>query len=413
MDLIASSSRAVPSSLPGSLSGLVRERLFPRPGRPFGPIWIQGVSVGEVEVASTLAGVLSRRRPGIPLLLTSTTPAGVALLSRRFPPGSGPATRPFPLDLPRTVLRFFDFVGPRVLVLVETELWPVVLATASRRGTPVLLASARLSHSSTRRYVRYSRLFRGPLAALTRVLARTDRDADAFVEIGIPQDRVTVSGDLKYDREVPADPPFASRVLRLAAGRPILVAGSIAEEEIPIVASLPGRLAGGSGRPFLLLAPRRTESFSTASRALETEGLRTVRRSVAEAAGEEADAFLLDTVGELASAYRLGTIALLGGTFAPKGGHNVLEPLSAGLPVLVGPSTGNIREAVAAAGAAVRTVPDENALAPAVALLLADPFARARAADAARRLFAANRGAAARAADAALALLDAPPGTAE
>ena len=177
--------------LPRGLAELVRRRLVPEPGRPFGPIWIHGVSVGEVEVAVTLAAALRQRRACVPLLVTSTTPAGIDLLSRRFPRGDGGIpTRPFPLDLPPSVRRFFRSVGPRVLVLVETELWPAILSEAGRRGVPVLLASARLSPRSVRRIRALSSLFRRQLGAITQVLARTGEDAGRFAEIGIEASRV-------------------------------------------------------------------------------------------------------------------------------------------------------------------------------------------------------------------------------
>ncbi|HQQ79617.1 MAG TPA: glycosyltransferase N-terminal domain-containing protein, partial [Thermoanaerobaculia bacterium] len=149
----------------------------------------------------TLATELTRRRPSIPLLLSATTPAGVGLLSRRLASASLP-WRPFPLDLPSAVRRFFDAERPRLLVLVETELWPAVLNEARRRGVPVLLANARLSERSAARYRRASALFSGPLSALTRVLARTDVDAARFVEIGVPAARVVASGDMKFDHAV-------------------------------------------------------------------------------------------------------------------------------------------------------------------------------------------------------------------
>lgn len=408
MDLKPTNGGQGPPPLPRDLASLVRERLVPRTGLPFGPIWIQGVSVGEVEVASTLARALSERRPGVPLLLTSTTPAGVALLARRFPAGEGEvSTRPFPLDLPPSVRRFFRAVGPRLLVLVETELWPAILGEARRRSVPVLLVSARLSARSVARLRRVRPLLRRPFAAISRVLARTEDDARRFREIGVEPSKVEVGGDLKFDRTEPGAPEFGERVLSLAAGREILVAGSLAAEEVPLVAEAVSILAREGRAPFLLAAPRRPETWDGAALALESRGLRVERRSAGAEPGRQADAFLLDSVGELASAYRLGTVALLGGTFAPKGGHNVLEPLLCGLPVVVGPSTANIRQAVQAASGAVFPATDARSAAEALARLLSDPAERERAAAAARGLFSSSRGAAGRAADAALALFDA------
>jgi 3-deoxy-D-manno-octulosonic-acid transferase len=386
---------------------LVRERLWPSRSaalRPESALWIQAVSVGEVEVASTFVECMKRLLPSLPILATSTTPAGVGLLFRRL---TGVAEcRPFPLDLPFSVRRFFDVTRPRLLVLVETELWPGVLSEAGRRKTPVLLVNGRLSERSARRYRFAPRFFRAPLDALTRVSARSQMDAERFVSIGVPADRVTVGGDMKLDRPVPAEPSFSEAFRRLAASRPVLVAGSIADREIPLALEVKRRLAADGIDIFLLLAPRRPDSFDEVARRCSEEGLRIVRRSRLDASGERADVFLLDSLGELAGAYRLGDIALLGGTFAPKGGHNVLEPLRAGLPVLHGPSIWNIREVLEAARGAVFEVADAKAAARAASALLRDPVAHATARTAAARVFDINERATARAAERVLSLLE-------
>jgi 3-deoxy-D-manno-octulosonic-acid transferase len=398
-------SATIPAQAP--LFPLIFSRLFPgRTGLAPGGVWIQGVSLGEVEVALTLAAELSQARPGLPLLMTSTTPAGVGLLSRRAGPAGFP-WRPFPLDLPSAVRRFFDVQRPRLLVLVETELWPVVLNEARRRRVPVLLANARLSAKSAARYRRASRLFAGALSALSRVLARSPRDAARFVEVGVPAPLVSVSGDLKFDRPDLKEPAFAPEARALAEGRPILVAGSAAGDEISLVLDVRRRLAEKAPL-FLVLAPRRPEDFGAAARLAAATGLRVALRSAlnGHASAGGADVLVLDTLGELAGAYALADASILGGTFAPKGGHNVLEPLRAGSPVVVGPSVENIRETVEAAEGAVFPAADAEAAAAALGPLLAGGEARARAADSARALFAAGAGAAARTAAAALELLD-------
>lgn len=397
----------LPSEAP--LFPLVVSRLFPAAEGPKtqGGIWIQGVSLGEVEIAVTLADELAARRPDLPVLLTSTTPAGVGLLSRRRPG----AWRTFPLDVPFSVRRFFDVTAPRLLVLVETELWPSVLHEAHRRAVPVLIVNARLSETSARRYRRAARVLGGSWDALTRVLARTPEDAARFLEIGVPKERIALGGDLKFDRASAPDPPFADDVRRLACGRPVLVAGSIAEAEVPLVLDVRRRLATDPPGVFLVLAPRQPEAFDAAARAAEADGLVVARRSRlplpardGEAARERVDVLLLDSVGELAGTYALGGAALLGGTFAPKGGHNVLEPLRAGSPVVHGPSIFNIRPALAAAAGAVFAASDARTAADALRPLLTEPARRALAFEAARALFAKHAGAARVAADAILAL---------
>ncbi len=413
MGIVASSGRAgsrkpEPAGRVG-LPGLIARRLVPAAGSARADVWIQGVSVGEVEIARTLALALREARPALPLLVTSTTPAGVALLGKRFGDLDPlPRLQPFPLDLAPSVGRLLASARPRLLVLVETELWPVLLSAARRRKLPVLVASARLSERSARRLRAAGPLFRGPLSAISAVAARTEEDAARFAAAGVPADRIRVAGDMKFDRPLPPEPAFAGELRALAAGRPVVVAGSAAEEELDLALSLPKRLAGPSGAPLLLLAPRRTEAWDEAARRAAAAGLRVRRRSRPDEGGP-ADVYLLDTIGELASAYRLGDAALLGGTFGNRGGHNVLEPLLCGLPVVVGPSIGSIRRAVEAAGEAVTAVAGPEEAVAALARLLDDRSARERAGAAAGALFACHRGATERTARLALELLDASP----
>jgi 3-deoxy-D-manno-octulosonic-acid transferase len=265
--------------------------------------------------------------------------------------------------------------------------------------------NARLSERSARRYRRIARLFGASWDALTRVLARTQEDASRFEEIGVPPSRIAVGGDLKFDRPPAPAPAFAPRLRRLAGGRPVLVAGSIAESEIALILEVRRRLSVDPPGVLLVLAPRQPEVFDGAEARARADGLAVVRRSSLEPPeGERADVFLLDSVGELAGTYGLGEAAILGGSFAPKGGHNVIEPLRAGVPVVHGPSTWNIRSALEAARGAVFAASDARSAAEALRPLLADKAARSRSTAITRDLFAGHVGAARSAAEAALQL---------
>ncbi len=375
---------------------LLRERLLPRRDPSPADVWIQAVSVGEIEIAVTLATALRERAPGIALLVSATTPAGMALLPTRFGPASGVSLRPFPLDLGRSVRRFFDAIRPGLLVLVETELWPRTLAEAGRRHVPVVIVNGRLSEGSLRGLRLVGPLVGRALAAVTHVAARTPDDAARFVAAGIPASRVVVAGDLKLDRPLAPEPAFARRLRALAAGRGVVVAGSLADAEIPVLLAAYRSLRAAGGDAFLLAAPRQPTGFEEARRRLSEGGLAVVRRSDPEAENERADVFLLDTIGELASSYRVGDAALLGGTFVPKGGHNVLEPLRAGLPVVHGPSVRNIAATLEAARGAVFEAADGVGAGRRLAALLRDEGARRRAAEAAGALFTRHAGATAR-----------------
>jgi 3-deoxy-D-manno-octulosonic-acid transferase len=261
--------------------------------------------------------------------------------------------------------------------------------------------NARLGAASTRRYRALKRVFARPLAAIGHVSARSEEDAARFREIGVPAARVSVEGDMKLDRPLADEPAFAESARGLARGRPTWIAGSVADEELDAVLDAHAQVRR-SLDAFLILAPRRPESFEDAARRLGERRLAFTRRS--RLSDTPADVLLLDSIGELAGAYRLADASFLGGTFGRRGGHNVVEPLRASLPTLHGPSTSNIRTTLEAATGAVRLVETPAKLGAAVAALLDDPGARARAAETAERLFAQSSGATRRAAERALAM---------
>jgi 3-deoxy-D-manno-octulosonic-acid transferase len=396
-----------PASVPSgrerfAVFSLLRERLLPRSEPSPADVWIHAVSVGEVEVAATLAAALHDRAPERTLLVSATTPAGVNLLPKRFGADSGVSHRPSPFDLGVSVRRFFDAVRPGTLVLVETELWPRMLAEAGRRQVPVVVVNGRLSERSLRGLRLARPLFRRALAAITRVAARTPDDAIRFAAAGVEASRIFVAGDLKLDRPLAAEPVFAERLGALADGRPVVVAGSVAEGEIPVLLAARRSLRAAGGDALFLVAPRQPAAFDETARRLASGGLTVVRRTDRPGSNERPDAFLLDTIGELASAYRGGAAALLGGTFVGKGGHNVLEPLRAGLPVVHGPSVWNIRTTLEVAEGAVFPARDGDDAGRILARLLRDDDARRRAAGAAETLFFRHAGAAERAVTAIL-----------
>ena len=361
-----------------------------------GAIWIQAVSVGEVEVARRTIAELTRHENPPPLVLTATTATGLAL-ARRFA-GEEIPVYPCPVDLPGPVRRAFERITPRLLVLVETELWPEMIARADRLNVPVAVVNARLSQRSFTRYRRVRGLLRPLLEPVTRVLARSQADAGRFAELGIPAHRIRVTGNIKYDLVADTTPlPWGDRIAAWSAGRPVVVAGSTMEgEEAAVLDALDGLPA--EVRPFLILAPRHPERFDDAAAILAGRGLATVRRSALDLAPERPDALLLDTIGELGRAYRYASAAFVGGSLVPTGGHNPLEPAAWGVPVLTGPHIFNFEEIYAdltAAGAA-RIVSSSGELGSVLAAWLSEPGAAAARGTAGRKVVEANRGAARR-----------------
>jgi len=358
-----------------------------------GGIWLQAVSVGEVEVARRLIAGFEETAPELPLFLTATTATGLALARRTV--GLEIPVHPCPVDLAAPVRRTFEHARPRLLVLVETELWPEMIHRAGVLGIPVVVVNARLSERAFRRYRAARGMLRGLLAPVTRVLARSTADRERFMALGIPEERVGITGNVKYDLAADTTPlEWADEVEEWAAGRPVLIAGSTMEGEEPAVLDALDRLPE-SLRPFLLLAPRHPERFAAVAELLAARGLAVARRSAISAAPPRPDVLLLDTIGELARAYRHADAAFIGGSLVPTGGHNPLEPAVWGTPVLTGPHLFNFREVydeLIAAGAA-RVVDGIDELASVLGAWLAEPEAAAGRGRAGRGVVAANRGA--------------------
>ena len=389
--------------------GTHRPPLAPRLGRSLpaivpGGVWVQAVSVGEVAVARPLLAELRRRRPEQPLILSATTATGLQVAS-----GSqvADAVLPFPLDLPTAVNRYLNVVDPRLVVLVETELWPELLHACGRRSIPVALVNARVSDASFRGYERIRGILRPLLAPVTLVLAQDTLDAERLAAMGIAPERIEVVGNIKFDAAPPGAEPLAlAELRRLAGGRPVLIAGSTMSGEddavLDAVLSLPKER-----RPFVILAPRHPERASEALESATGRGLMTVRRTHLDTAPASCDVVVLDTIGELAALYAMADVAFVGGSLAPTGGHNPIEPARHAVPVLTGPNVRNfaaVYDRFFQAGAA-RVVRDRGELTTAIKTLLADPDSARRAGEAGRELLARNAGATARTVDALERLL--------
>ncbi len=309
-----------------------------------------------------------------------------------------------PMDLPGAVRRFLDHFRPAALLLLEMEIWPNLLKGCEVRDIPVGIASARLSEKSAARYQRFGRtLILTAMRRLHVIAAQTAGDAERFIAVGVPPERVRVGGNLKFDFALPADLSARAATLRGAlGGRRAWVAGSTheGEEKICLAAQHALEKRFGADAPLLILVPRLTGRFDTVAELLTREGVAFARRSQgAPPLFSGCNVLLVDTLGELMDFYATAEVAFVGGTLVPDiGGHNLLEPAALGLPVICGPHTQNapqVAQLLREAGA-LRVVEDEASLAAALEGLLQDVEARIAAGEAGRAVVESNRGAVAR-----------------
>jgi 3-deoxy-D-manno-octulosonic-acid transferase len=373
-----------------------RERFGFVPARPAGGVWLHAVSVGEVQACAALVAALQRRHPELPLTVSTFTPTGAARARALF--GNVAQVCYVPYDLPGAVRRFLGRVQPRLAVIFETELWPNLYRACGRRRIPLVIASARISARSVSRYQRLGGLFRSTLAQAAVVAAQAPADAERFRALGAAAAGTHVTGNIKFDFELPGD--IAARGARLraqyAAHRPLWVAGSThggAEEQALIEAQRQVRTHLPDA--LLVMAPRHPQRFAEAAQALAQAGVPFARRSESDAAASDCQVLLLDSLGELLDFYAAADVAFVGGSLVPVGGHNLLEPAALGVPILTGPHNFNSAEVarLLLARGAAQVVEDAAQLAARVTQLLRDADERARIGAAGRACVESNRGA--------------------
>jgi 3-deoxy-D-manno-octulosonic-acid transferase len=360
-----------------------------------GAVWVHGASVGEILAAIRLLDRL--HQTGHSVMTSTQTVTGRDVLRRTRPEVPCQLA---PLDHPWCVERALARARPAALVLIETELWPCWIAAADRRGVPVVLVSGRVSDRSFSRYRCARPLVGRTLRRLRAVGARTPEDARRFRSLGVPPGSIEVTGDLKLDGDE-RPRPVAADLVRVFGRAPLFVAGSThpGEERAALSALCAVEEAGLSAA--LVLAPRHLDRAGEIERIARGEG-RSVRRrtEVGWAPLRPGEVLLLDSVGELASLYARADAAFVGGSLAPIGGHNVLEPVFCGRPALFGSHTRNVRHAVEIlerCGAGRRVV-DARDLGRAVVELLADPAAARARGERGRDALRRHRGSAERAA---------------
>lgn len=364
-------------------------------GKPV--IWIHAVSVGEILAVAGLIQEMRERFAGYAIAISTTTSTGHKLAGDRFGPEN---VFFFPLDLGFAVQRYMRLLRPRLVVIAETEFWPNFLRIASQSGAAVAVVNARISDRSYSRYRRFASLLRIVLRSVDRFLAQTEEDARRLVGIGAEQDRIQMAGNLKFDAAAPATKSevgqLLARLQEISAG-PVVVLGSTVEGEEQMLLATLRAIIERHPRALVILAPRHKERFDAVAELLSNHGIPFTRRSYPEWPRNvtSGSILLLDTIGELASIYSLAHVAFVGGSLAPRGGHNILEPAGFGLPIIVGPHTENFRDIVQkfADGGGVLVVRDQYELQSALLRLLADPAERKQLGERALEILKANQGA--------------------
>lgn len=360
-------------------------------------MWLHAVSVGEVNAAVPLIAALQEAHPALPVLVTTTTPTGSQQLQSRL--GHRVEHCYLPYDLPGAVRRFLRVWRPCLGVILETELWPNLYAAAAD-GMPLILANARLSSRSARAYARWPHLTRETLTRLSAVAAQTAMDGERLLALGLPSERLTVTGNLKFDA-APQDPAAGLALrARLGAARPVWLAASTHAGEEVAVLRAHRELRKTHPDAALILAPRHPQRFAEVAALCHADGWAVARRSAD--AGKPCEVYLADTLGELPSLMAAADMVFVGGSLGTSpsafGGHNLIEPAACGKPSLFGPYLRNfveLRAQVLAAGAGLQ-VGDPGDLAAAISVLLADAERREAMGQAGRALVDQHRGATAR-----------------
>lgn len=356
-------------------------------------IWIHAVSVGETRAAQPLVKALAERYPLARILVTNMTPTGRATAEQLF--GNKVLRAYLPYDYPFAVARFLKHFRPAMGIVMETELWPNLVAACHARRIPLVLANARLSKRSAARYARFPALTRQMLDRLSAVIAQTEADADRLAALGALN--VQVAGNIKFDAVPPPDLLSTGAFLRRLIGpRMVLLAASTRDgEERELLDALARAPLEGA---LLLIVPRHPERFDEVETLAVSRGFKVQRRSLEKPVEAGTQILLGDSMGEMFAYYSVCDVAFVGGSLLPLGGQNLIEACSVAKPVLVGQHTFNFLEATEeaiAAGAALR-VDDADQVISLTRVLFSNTNARQAMGTAGHDFASRHRGATAR-----------------
>ena len=368
---------------------------FGYPPMPGGSIWIHAVSVGEVQAAVPLVNALAKQFPDRRLLVTTVTPTGAERVQALF--GDSVQHCYIPFETPYAVTRFFNSVQPDIALILETEIWPNLYHECGQREIPLILVSARISPKSVDNYRRFLPLFRQTLSYGIVIAAQSASDAERFKRLGAAPERTWITGNIKFDIELPNDLLERGDNFRRDnfEGRPVWVAASTHEREEEQVLYAHEMVRQQFPNALLILVPRHPERFAAVRNLLHKQGLNFVARTDGVPCTADTEVYFGDTMGDVPMFYAAANVAFVGGSLVPIGGHNLLEPAALGLPVVTGPHlfhTQDIADKFEKLGASI-AVNNAGQLGAAVADLFADEATAIDIGNRGRQIVQQNKGA--------------------
>ncbi|TDN48512.1 3-deoxy-D-manno-octulosonic-acid transferase [Buttiauxella sp. JUb87] len=337
-------------------------------------ILLHSVSVGETLAAIPLVRALRHRYPTIPITVTTMTPTGSERALSAF--GQNVHHVYLPYDLPCAMKRFFNTVRPKLVIVMETELWPNMINELHQRKIPLVIANARLSARSAKGYKKLGNFTRRLMSKITLIAAQNEEDGGRFIELGLKRSQLTVTGSLKFDISV--TPELAARAITLrrqwAPHRKVWIATSTHDGEESIILDAHRQLLAKFPDLLLILVPRHPERFKDARDMAQKAGFSYIMRSSGEKPSNSTQVVIGDTMGELMMLYGIADLAFVGGSLVERGGHNPLEPSAHAIPVLMGPHTFNFKDICAKLQSAdgLITVTDAASLVNEITTLLTD-----------------------------------------
>lgn len=335
---------------------------------------LHSVSVGETLAAIPLVRALRHRYPSLPITVTTMTPTGSERVQSAF--GKGVHHVYLPYDLAGSVNRFLDEVNPKLVIIMETELWPNLISALHRRQIPLVIANARLSARSAKGYQKLGKFIRTILQRITLIAAQNQEDGERFLSLGLKRNQLAVTGSLKFDISV--TPELAAKAIALrsqwASRRQVWIATSTHEGEETLLLEAHKELLKAHPNLLLILVPRHPERFPVACELTRKAGLSFIQRSSGEVPSSTTQVVIGDTMGELMLLYGIADLAFVGGSLVDRGGHNPLEAAAHAIPVLMGPHTVNFKDICAklAQDDGLITVTDTASLVKEISTLLTD-----------------------------------------